>query len=135
MNGPLCGSELREAARSALSPEPAGSMFGPASVDVGVEPADSPIVVESGEHLVLPAEERVSMAPDLCAQVTGRSAHMRDGLFMPAGWIDPGYEGELKLEFGNTSDGAAVLDPLEPVARLTFFRLPEETDGYDGRWG
>lgn len=134
----LTGDALLEAAYTALDPAPDVSAFGPISVDVYAD-IEEPRIVESGEHLVLPAAETVDMPDDLCAMVTGRSTHMRQGLFMPCGWVDPGFrsspERPFKLEFGNTSDGAGLLMPDEPAARLVFFRLQSETQGYDGQWG
>lgn len=136
----LTGDALREAAREALDPTPVPSDYGPVSVDVYAD-IDEPRIVESGEHLVVPCYQDVEMPNDLCAMVTGRSTHMRDGLFMPAGWVDPGFYSDraddfpFKLEFGNTSDGAGLIEPDEPAARLVFFGLREETEGYDGRWG
>lgn len=134
----LAGSNLRTVAARSLDPTPDDGAFGPMSVDLypGI---DEPRIIESGEHLVLPAVRHIDMPRNLAALVTGRSTHMRQGLFMPAGWIDPGFasceESPLKLEFGNTSDGAAVLYPDEPAARLVFFELSESTGGYDGRYG
>lgn len=137
----LTGDALREIAREALSlplepnhPLRGESRFGPISVDVHVGFEDMRIV-ESGEHLVVPALERVDMPTDVAAMITGRSTHMRSGMFMPAGWVDPGYSGELKLEFGNTSDGASVIEGHEPAGRLVFFELRSETQGYNGRYG
>ena len=132
----LTGDALYEAALRALDhpDETDAGRFGPISVDVHVG-FEERRIVESGEHLVVDALETIDMPADLAALLTGRSTHMRDGLFMPAGWIDPGYSGRLKLEFGNTSDGAAVIDGREAAGRLVFFRLDRETRGYDGRYG
>lgn len=136
----LTGEALREAARSALDPPPAEGDFGPVSVDVHAH-IEEPKIVESGEHWVIAAQQDISVPLDIVVMITGRSKHMQDGLFMPAGWLDPGFESDraggspLKLEFGNTSDGAGLVEPDEPAARLTFFQLDGETEGYDGRWG
>lgn len=136
----LTGDALEEAANNVLAPSPAPSDFGPVSVDVYAA-IEEPRIVESGEHLVVPCAQDVDMPNDLCAFVTGRSTHMRDGMFMPCGVVDPGFRSDrragapFKLEFGNTSDGAGLIEPGEPAARLTFIELRGETDGYDGRWG
>jgi deoxycytidine triphosphate deaminase len=135
----LTGQDLRETAEGALDPAPDADDFGPTSVDVHPAAAEDRIV-ESGEHWVVASREDIAVPLDVAALITGRSGHMRDGLFMPAGWLDPGFESDraggrpLKLEFGNTSDGAAVVRAGEPAARLTFFQLSGETDGYRGRW-
>ncbi len=134
----LTGEALVEAANAALYPSPAPEDFGPVSVDVYAD-IDEPLIVESGQHVVLPCSQAVDMPNDVMAVVTGRSTHMRSGLFMPCGIVDPGFrsseESPFKLEFGNTSDGAGLIEPDEPAARLTFIKLAEKTDGYDGRWG
>lgn len=134
----LTGEALRDAAGAALDPRPPDGAFGPVSVDVHL-PDDGPRIVESGEHLVAEAAESVDVPRNLAALLTGRSKHMRQGLFMPAGWVDPGFRsgpsGPFKLEFGNTSDGAALLESGEAAGRLVFFRLQDRTEGYDGRWG
>jgi deoxycytidine triphosphate deaminase len=133
----LTGDALREAALEALDPYPGEDAVGPMSVDVHLD-TDEPHIVESGEHWVTPARESVDMPLDRAALLTGRSSHMRQGLFMPAGWVDPGFRStaasEFKLEFGNTSDGAALLEPGEAAGRLVFFELRDSTEGYDGRW-
>lgn len=136
--GIVTGDGLKHLADKVLHPSPLeiqhSDPFGPISVDVHVGFTERRIV-ESGEHLVVDALERMSVPKNVAALITGRSTHMRDGLFMPAGWIDPGFEGPLKLEFGNTSDGAAVIDGREAAGRLVFFELAERTRGYDGRYG
>jgi len=135
----LAGERLQEVARKAISPEPIPKDFGQMSVDVHARTPEPRTIIESGEHLVIPAAEHVSIPTDVGAMITGRSTHMRQGLFSPAGWLDPGFESTdddpLKLEFGNTSDGAAVLTQEEPAARLTFFELSCDTEGYDGQYG
>jgi len=131
----LTGGALYETAENALTPAPDPDAFGPVSVDVRVDIDGTGIIVESGDHLVAPALEEMDMPDDKAALLTGRSTHMRQGMFMPAGWVDPGYSGVLKLEFGNTSDGAAYLEDGEAAARLIFFELRRETDGYDGQYG
>lgn len=134
----LTGAALQEVAETALDPEPSPTAFGPTSVDVypGI---DEPHIVESGEHWVVPAREHIDVPKDIAVLISGRSTHMRQGLFMPVGWLDPGFkstdESPLKLEFGNTSDGASLVEYNEPAARLTFFELADGTNGYQGRYG
>lgn len=134
----LTGAALQEAAETALDPEPEPVDFGPMSVDVYAD-IDEPHIVESGEHWVVPAREHIDVPRDIAILISGRSTHMRQGLFMPVGWLDPGfvssYDSPLKLEFGNTSDGASLIEPDEAAARLTFFELESGTQGYRGRYG
>lgn len=134
----LSNGALMEAAEGILDPAPEPTDFGPISVDVYAD-IDEPHIVESGDHWVVAARENVDMPKDTAAMITGRSTHMRDGLFMPAGWLDPGFKSSdrspLKLEFGNTSDGAGLIEPDEAAARLVFFRLETGTNGYQGRYG
>jgi len=129
---------LVDAAAAALNPAPDPGDYDPVSVDVYAD-IDEPLIIESGQHVVQPCSQRVNMPDNLVAFVSGRSTHMRRGIFMPFGVVDPGFKSDrnnpFKLEFGNTSDGAGLIEPDEPAARLTFIELKSETDGYDGQWG
>jgi len=134
----LTGAALQEVAETMLEPEPSPVDFGPTSVDVYPD-IDEPHIVESGEHWVVAARENIDVPKDIAILISGRSSHMRQGLFMPVGWLDPGFRSSdaepLKLEFGNTSDGASLVEADEPAARLTLFELRDGTNGYQGRYG
>jgi len=128
----LIGAALQEVAETALEPEPSPVDFGPMSVDVHVPER---VEVEPHGFTVVDAAEKLSMPTDMGAQITGRSSHMRDGVTMPGGFVDPGFEGAFALEFFNHSDKTYVLEPGEAGGRLTIFELGNGTNGYQGRHG
>ena len=54
------------------------------------------------------------MPDNLTAFVEGRSSLGRLGLFIQnAGWVDPGFQGEITLELFNANRCAIELDPYE----------------------
>ena len=80
------------------------------------------------------ALESFDVPTDLACLLTGRSSHMRRGIYMPGGWIDPGKTGSVELEFFNMSDENYYVERGEAAARLVFFELTEEVEPYDGTW-
>ena len=63
--------------------------------------------------------------PDyLTAFVEGRSSLGRMGLFIQnAGWVDPGFEGEITLELYNANRCAIVLKAGRRVGQLVFAQM------------
>lgn len=124
----LTGEQLAHAVEYAMDPAPEPDV---ASVDVHVPER---LVVEAHGFAVVDAREHLSMPLDLAAFITGRSKHMRDGVTMPGGVVDPGFDNSFALEFFNHSDEDYVIEAGEAGGRLTFHTLSEETPGYEGRW-
>lgn len=119
----LAGDALEAAAGMALDPTPEVDR---ASVDVH---ASERTVVEPHGYAVTEAAEALSMPDGLAATITGRSSHMRAGVTMPGGFVDPGYEAPFALEFFNHGDEPFVIEEGEAAGRLTFFRLMD-IDGW-----
>jgi len=70
--------------------------------------------------------EYFQLPDNLTAFVEGRSSIGRLGLFIQnAGWVDPGFEGEITLELYNASDLAIELHAGRRVGQLVF----AQTDG------
>ncbi|MGI5883673.1 MAG: dCTP deaminase [Candidatus Spyradocola sp.] len=80
--------------------------------------------------------EYVALPDDLTAFVEGRSSLGRMGLFIQnAGWVDPGFEGEITLELFNANRCAIELRAGRRIGQLVFAKL----DGaalhpYDGKY-
>jgi dCTP deaminase len=95
-----------------------------------------------GDCALVTTRERVAIPAGLVAQVAGKSSLAR--LFMivhtTAGWIDPGFDGTITLEFVNhgpqlleITDGAKVAQLV--VMRLTSAALrPYGSDGLGSRY-
>ena len=61
---------------------------------------------------------------DLTAFVEGRSSLGRMGLFIQnAGWVDPGFEGEITLELFNANRCAIELQAGRRVGQLVFAKM------------
>lgn len=81
--------------------------------------------------------ERIGLSRELAAQVDGKSSLGRMGLFIhcTAGWIDPGFQGTLTLEFFNATSRPIALRPFMPIAQLVVHRLSgTATLPYGGRY-
>ena len=69
--------------------------------------------------------EYVKIPDDLAARVEGKSTWGRRGLqvHLTAGFIDPGFQGQITLELLNVSGHTLFLKPGSPIAQLSFHRL------------
>ena len=101
----------------------------PASLKAAVEPVN----IEPGEAFVLhPGEfalgstlERVAIPDYLVARVDGRSSVGRLAVVVhaTAGFIDPGFEGQITLELSNLGQIPVRLYPKMRIAQLVLYRM------------
>ena len=107
---------------------------------------DSPIeyhAISAENFLLLPKQfvlattiEYFRLPPNLTAFVEGRSSIGRMGLFIQnAGWVDPGFEGEITLELFNASDHAIELCTGRRVGQLVFAQMDFDAEKiYSGKY-
>ena len=120
----------------------------PASVDIrlgntfsiagdtstGIITLDAPIeynTITTDTYLILPGQfvlattmEYFELPDDLTAFVEGRSSLGRMGLFIQnAGWVDPGFKGEITLELFNANRCAIELKAGRRVGQLVFAQM------------
>lgn len=83
------------------------------------------LVLKPGDCALVTTRERVTLAHDIAAQVTGKSSLARLFLVIhtTAGWIDPGFDGQVTLELVNHSPQTLVLADGMKIAQLVVFRL------------
>lgn len=91
------------------------------------------IVVREGEAFVLhPGQfalgttfERVVLPDDVLGRLEGKSTLGRLGLMIhsTAGYVDPGWEGELTLELSNVATLPIMLWPGMRIGQLSFERM------------
>jgi dCTP deaminase len=128
-------------------PLPTEAQYQPASLDVrlgeelyhvGSDTRIKPVRHEfaPGERYLCHTKESISLPDHTAAQLAGRSSVGRMGIIVhkTAGWIDPGFSGEITLEVMNLGNEPVVFDPGKRVAQLVFFRLDMESSGYDGHY-
>ena len=80
--------------------------------------------IKQGDFYLLHTEEVVTLGPKIGAQVCGKSTWARKGLIVEsAGWVDPGFSGQLVLEVTNLSPRTVSLFPGQPIAQIIFMEL------------
>lgn len=124
------------------------SQIQPASVDIrlgntfsivedsptGIITMDNEIrykTITSDTYILLPNQfvlattmEYIELPNDLTAFVEGRSSLGRMGLFIQnAGWVDPGFKGEITLELYNANRCAIELRAGRRVGQLVFAKM------------
>lgn len=85
---------------------------------------ESGVVIKPGQFFLAHTLERCNFPDDLAALFRIKSSMGRIGLeHMDAGWVDPGFDGVLTLEFKNmTQNHAILLRPGDRIGQLIFFR-------------
>lgn len=81
-------------------------------------------VLEPGEFALFSTVEIVTLSNSLAAQVAGKSSWARRGLIVEsAGWVDPGFSGQLTLELKNLTRYPIMLTAGDPIAQVVFMEL------------
>ena len=80
--------------------------------------------------------EYFDLPDDLTAIVEGRSSLGRMGLFIQnAGWVDPGFKGEITLELYNANRCAIELKAGRRVGQLVFAKMDDTAlNPYNGKY-
>ena len=99
----------------------------------------SQCVLGPKEFLLGHTEEVVALGPGLAAQLEGKSSLGRLGLLVhvTAGFIDPGFSGQITLELHNVSENPILLTAGMPIGQLVFHQLdilPAQTYLETGRY-
>lgn len=95
--------------------------------DYMVIPPHSFILATTMEYIEIPAT--------LTAFVEGRSSIGRLGLFIQnAGWIDPGFKGNITLELFNANSLPIRLAVGRRVCQIVFAYVDQEADLYKGKY-
>ena len=91
---------------------------------VEVDP-EEPFVLHPGEFVLGATYEAVTLPHDVAARLEGKSSLGRLGLLThsTAGFIDPGFTGQVTLELSNMATLPIKLWPGSKVGQLCFFRL------------
>lgn len=81
-------------------------------------------VLLPGQFVLASTMEYFDLPNDLTAFVEGRSSLGRMGLFIQnAGWVDPGFKGEITLELYNANRCAIELKAGRRVGQLVFAKM------------
>lgn len=81
--------------------------------------------------------EVISLPGDVCAQFAGKSSLARLGLgvHVTAGFIDPGFTGQITIELANVNTVAIMLHPGMKIGQIVFERLEQPAGVLYGQAG
>lgn len=81
-------------------------------------------ILEPDEFGLFTSIEVVEVTPRIGAEVKGKSTWAREGLIIEsAGWVDPGFCGQLTLELKNIGGIPLTLTAGAPIAQVVFHEL------------
>lgn len=85
----------------------------------------APFVVPPGSFVLTTTLERVEIPTDVVAHVLGRSSLGRLGVSVhqTAGYIDPGFKGQITLELSNHGPCPVALEPGHRICQIVFEEL------------
>ena len=100
---------------------------------------DEPFILHPGEFVLGSTLERVALPDNLVARLEGKSSLGRLGLLIhsTAGYVDPGWDGNLTLELSNVANLPITLYHGMKIGQISFQRLSSPVEiGYgDERLG
>lgn len=93
-------------------------------------------LIMPGQFVLATTMEYFELPDDLTAFVEGRSSLGRMGLFIQnAGWVDPGFKGEITLELFNANKCAIELKAGRRVGQLVFAKMDDSAlNPYNGKY-
>lgn len=98
---------------------------------------ESPLIVSPGAFILTTTLERVEIPDDIVAHVLGRSSLGRLGISVhqTAGYIDPGFTGDITLELSNHGPAPVSLEPGQRICQIVFEKLSSKAErpyGHEG---
>lgn len=99
---------------------------------------ENPLKLEPNDFILCQTLEYIGLPNDLLGRVEGRSSIGRLGvaIHITAGFIDPGFEGNITLEIINFSNVPVLLYPNQRICQIVFEELNapcEKPYGSNGR--
>ncbi len=98
---------------------------------------DEPFILHPGEFVLGSTLERVGIPDDLVARLEGKSSLGRLGLLIhsTAGYIDPGFEGQITLEFSNVASLPIAIHAGMRIGQISFLQMTTPVDRpYQGKY-
>lgn len=102
----------------------------PASYDLR---SANDIPLEHGKCTLVPTLEWVELPPDLAGTLMCRSSFGRKGVLLGAGYVDPGFRGQLTLCLTNMGDDL-VVRKNDRIVQLILHEVKGSGNGYAGRY-
>jgi len=88
-------------------------------------PPDGSFAVPPREFILGTTLESVTLPDDIVGRLEGRSSLGRLGIVIhsTAGYVDPGFSGQLTLEISNLSPVPVILYPGTRIAQISFLQM------------
>ncbi len=101
-----------------------------------IEMYQDELIIPPLSFLLATTLEYIKLPRDITAFIEGRSSIGRMGLFIQnAGWVDPGFEGELTLEIYNANRLPIKLQAERRIGQLIFARMDRiPSQSYSGKY-
>jgi dCTP deaminase len=98
---------------------------------------DEPFILHPGEFVLGQTVEWVELPDDLVARLEGKSSLGRLGLLIhsTAGYVDPGWRGNLTLELSNVAKLPIALYYGMRIGQISFFRMSNPVERPYGSHG
>jgi len=91
---------------------------------------DEPFSLHPGEFVLGQTLERVRLPDDIVARLEGKSSLGRLGLLIhsTAGFVDPGFEGNLTLELSNVANLPVTIYYAMPIGQISFVQVDQPVE-------
>jgi dCTP deaminase len=91
---------------------------------------DDPFILHPGEFVLGQTLEWVELPDDLVARLEGKSSLGRLGLLIhsTAGYVDPGWKGNLTLELSNVANLPIALYFGMKIGQISFFKMTSSVE-------
>ncbi|WP_270849439.1 dCTP deaminase [Candidatus Collinsella stercoripullorum] len=92
--------------------------------------ADDAFVLHPGQFALGTTLERIAVPDDVLGKLEGKSSLGRLGLMIhsTAGYIDPGWDGQITLELSNVASLPILLRPGMRIGQISFERMSSPVD-------
>lgn len=93
-------------------------------------PDDEPFILHPGEFVLGSTLEIIGLADDIVARLEGKSSLGRLGLLIhsTAGFIDPGFKGQVTLELSNVANLPIAIYPHMKIGQISFYQMSTAAD-------
>ncbi len=102
-----------------------------ADLTTGVTATEAdPFILHPGEFVLGSTLEVVGLADDIVARLEGKSSLGRLGLLIhsTAGFIDPGFTGQVTLELSNVANLPIAIYPGMKIGQISFYQMTTPAD-------
>jgi dCTP deaminase len=98
---------------------------------------DEPFILHPGEFVLGATAEVIGLADDIVARLEGKSSLGRIGLLIhsTAGFIDPGFNGQVTLELSNVANLPIAIYPGMKIGQVSFYQLSTPAENPYGSVG